>query len=186
MNKRPKQIVFQGDVYTYVDKRLQYECVDFDGARYIVTEEFAKTSKLVRPVNFPYSIRPDIYAYDEPENSVYEKYTKYFMENSRISKESIGVDVGIGRTQEKKPVEQPKIDTTNYPRIQIEKMLYGDFRVQVWDKNLNSLLDREYFCCGFNSALQTAMSVKLDSNHKDFNDLPIYLYQDNKEKKLYD
>lgn len=57
-----------------------------------------------------------------------------------------------------------------YPHIEIERMLFGDYRVQVWDKDLNSMLDREYFCRGFESALETAVQVE-DSL---FQGLPIY------------
>lgn len=45
-------------------------------------------------------------------------------------------------------------------QIEIEKMLYGDYRVQVWDKNLNSALDREYFCRGYESACLTAIEIQ--------------------------
>lgn len=55
--------------------------------------------------------------------------------------------------------------------IEIEKMLFGDYRVQVCDKNLNSMLDREYFCRGFGSAILTAENIK---NIKKFENLPIY------------
>lgn len=41
-------------------------------------------------------------------------------------------------------------------------MLFGDYRVQVWDENLSSMLDREYFCRGFESATKTALLVKTD------------------------
>lgn len=44
--------------------------------------------------------------------------------------------------------------------IEIEKMLFGDYRVQVWDKDLNSALDREYFCRGYPSALLTAFEIR--------------------------
>jgi len=58
--------------------------------------------------------------------------------------------------------------------IEIEKMLFGDYRVQVWDENLNSRLDREYFCRGYASALFTAIDIRtLDG----FSELPIY-YRD--------
>lgn len=45
-------------------------------------------------------------------------------------------------------------------KIEIEKMLYGDYRVQVWDKNYDSALDREYFCRGYESACLTAMEIQ--------------------------
>ncbi len=48
----------------------------------------------------------------------------------------------------------------NKAYISVEKMLFGDYRVQVWDKNLNSMLDREYFCRGETSALMTAMEIQ--------------------------
>lgn len=46
--------------------------------------------------------------------------------------------------------------------ISIERMLFGDYRVQVWNEELNSLLDREYFCHGYESALLTAEGIKKD------------------------
>lgn len=46
--------------------------------------------------------------------------------------------------------------------IEIEKMLFGDYRVQVWDEQLDSMLDREYFCRSWESALMTAICVQLD------------------------
>lgn len=48
----------------------------------------------------------------------------------------------------------------NKKHIEIEKMLFGDYRVQVWDENLNSCLDREYFCRGYISACMTALEIK--------------------------
>lgn len=56
--------------------------------------------------------------------------------------------------------------------IEIEKMLFGDYRVQVWDENLNSMLDREYFCRGYMSALMTANQIRTIS--AGFEYLPIY------------
>ena len=44
--------------------------------------------------------------------------------------------------------------------IEIEKMLFGDYRVQVWNKELSSELDREYFCRGYGSALLTALDIR--------------------------
>ena len=44
--------------------------------------------------------------------------------------------------------------------IEIEKMLFGDYRVQVWNENLNSCLDREYFCRGYSSAFMTALEIQ--------------------------
>ncbi len=58
----------------------------------------------------------------------------------------------------------------NNMQIEIEKMLFGDYRVQVWDKNLSSMLDREYFCRGFESACFTALSIRESL----FKDLPIF------------
>ena len=58
----------------------------------------------------------------------------------------------------------------NKEHIEIEKMLFGDYRVQVWDENLNSKLDREYFCRGFGSAHLTAIAVQEEL----FRGLPIY------------
>lgn len=55
--------------------------------------------------------------------------------------------------------------------IEIEKMLFGDYRVQVWDENLSSALDREYFCRGYASALMTAYEIRSLPN---FEMLPIY------------
>lgn len=53
-----------------------------------------------------------------------------------------------------------------FPIIEIEKMLFGDYRVQVWDKDLNSMLDREYFCRGYSSAFLTALEIStLDHFH---------------------
>jgi hypothetical protein len=54
--------------------------------------------------------------------------------------------------------------------IEIEKMLFGDYRVQVWDENLQSRLDREYFCRGYESALQTAIEIEKDL----FQGIPIF------------
>lgn len=45
-------------------------------------------------------------------------------------------------------------------RIEIEKMMFGDYRVQVWDKNLDSALDKEYFCRGIESAFLTAIEIQ--------------------------
>lgn len=46
--------------------------------------------------------------------------------------------------------------------IEIEKLLFGDFRVQVWDDNFVGQLDREYFCRGLLSAIMTADKVQSD------------------------
>lgn len=67
--------------------------------------------------------------------------------------------------------------TKNTPGIEIEKMLFGDFRVQVWDENFNSLLDREYFVRGFESAVLTAENIQFDL----FPKLPIYYRELGKE-----
>lgn len=48
----------------------------------------------------------------------------------------------------------------NKKHIEIERMLFGDYRVCVWDENLNSMLDKEYFCRGFNSAYLTAKEIQ--------------------------
>lgn len=56
-------------------------------------------------------------------------------------------------------------------QIEIERMLFGDYRVQVWDENLQSLLDREYFCRGYASALLTALEIR---TLEGFAELPIY------------
>lgn len=46
--------------------------------------------------------------------------------------------------------------------ILIEQMLFGDYRVNVWDENKNSVLDKEYFCRGLTSATLTAHAIKID------------------------
>lgn len=46
--------------------------------------------------------------------------------------------------------------------ILIEPMLFGDYRVGVWDDKLNPMLDKEYFCRGLESAILTANLVKQD------------------------
>jgi hypothetical protein len=55
--------------------------------------------------------------------------------------------------------------------IEIEKMLFGDYRVQVWNKDLQSELDREYFCRGWDSALLTSLNIRSLSG---FEKLDIY------------
>jgi hypothetical protein len=60
----------------------------------------------------------------------------------------------------------------NEPKIEIEKMLFGDYRVQVWDERLNSMLDREYFCRGYDSALITAYNIR--TSFESFKNLTIY------------
>lgn len=55
--------------------------------------------------------------------------------------------------------------------IEIEKMLFGDYRVQVWDENLNSALDKEYFCRGYASALLTSLDIRSLPN---FEKLDVY------------
>lgn len=47
-----------------------------------------------------------------------------------------------------------------YMHIEIEQMLFGDYRVQVWDDRLSSCLDREYFCRGYASALLCAHEIR--------------------------
>lgn len=59
--------------------------------------------------------------------------------------------------------------------IEIEKMMFGDYRVQVWNINLQSELDREYFCRGYESALLTAREIR-NLNEK-WKELPIF-YRD--------
>lgn len=59
----------------------------------------------------------------------------------------------------------------NKTHIEIEKMMFGDYRVQVWDETLDSLLDREYFCRGYQSALLTAIEIRTLPN---FGRLNIY------------
>lgn len=44
--------------------------------------------------------------------------------------------------------------------IEIEKMMFGDYQVQVWDAQNESQLDREYFCRGFAAALSTALEIR--------------------------
>jgi hypothetical protein len=64
--------------------------------------------------------------------------------------------------------------------IEIEKMLFGDYRVQVWNEDLNSELDREYFCRGYASALITALEIrslpgfeKLDIYYRDMGNVEL-------------
>ena len=67
--------------------------------------------------------------------------------------------------------------------IEIETMLFGDYRVQVWEgsgESYSSALDREYFCRGFDSALMTALNIrtlpnfeKLDIYHREMNELKL-------------
>lgn len=60
----------------------------------------------------------------------------------------------------------------NKIHIEIEKMLFGDYRVCVWDENLNELLDKEYFCRGYESAfIMTAVNIRTLPS---FADLPIW------------
>ena len=47
-----------------------------------------------------------------------------------------------------------------FPLIEVEQMLFGDFRVSVWGKNLEGLLDKEYFCRGELSAIMTAQEIR--------------------------
>lgn len=46
------------------------------------------------------------------------------------------------------------------PQIEIERMMFGDYRIQVWDTNFSSMLDREYFCRGYESAILTAIEIE--------------------------
>lgn len=64
--------------------------------------------------------------------------------------------------------------------IAVEKMLFGDYRVQVWDSNNDSCLDREYFCRGKESAVLTAFEIQRSL----FGGLPIYIYSDTGYKTL--
>jgi len=56
-------------------------------------------------------------------------------------------------------------------KIEIEQMMFGDYRVQVWTDNLDSALDREYFCRGYESAFLTALEIRSLPN---FGELDIY------------
>jgi len=56
------------------------------------------------------------------------------------------------------------------PHILIEKMIFGDYRVCVWDENLSMMLDKNYFCRGILSARLTAVEVQNDL----FPELKIY------------
>lgn len=40
--------------------------------------------------------------------------------------------------------------------VEITQMLYDHYAVDIWDENLESTLDRQYFCAGYMSALFTA------------------------------
>lgn len=66
--------------------------------------------------------------------------------------------------------------------IEIEQMLFGDYRVNVWDDKSNSLLDREYFCHGYESAYITALGIKQNM----FKDVPIYYRKLDETKKIED
>lgn len=49
--------------------------------------------------------------------------------------------------------------------IEIEAMLFGDYRVCVWEQvgeSYNECLDKEYFCRGYDSAVDTAKMVRKD------------------------
>lgn len=76
------------------------------------------------------------------------------------------------------PLEE--LDLKNQPHIEIEQMLFGDYRVQVWDENLNSKLDREYFCRSYQSAYITANAIQLDF----YPDYPIYYRAENSIVKV--
>ena len=56
-------------------------------------------------------------------------------------------------------------------KIEIEQMLFGDYRVQVWTDTLESALDREYFCRGYESAFLTALEIRTLPS---FTELDIY------------
>ena len=56
--------------------------------------------------------------------------------------------------------------------IEIEKMMFGDYRVNVWDEHLQSALDKEYFCRGYDSAVFTAINIR--TLNEDWENLPIY------------
>lgn len=71
----------------------------------------------------------------------------------------------------------------NKTHIEIEQMMFGDYRVQVWDENLSSLLDREYFCRGFGSAVATAHEIRTLPS---FEKLDIYVRLGMEEPKLLD
>lgn len=68
----------------------------------------------------------------------------------------------------------------NEKHIEVERMLFQDYRVQVWDENLSSMLDREYFCRGFLSATHTAFEIQSNL----FPGLPIFSRDDEKVKLL--
>lgn len=76
-----------------------------------------------------------------------------------------------------------EIPKSEVPCIEIEQMLFGDYRVQVWDERLDSMLDREYFCRGIGSAVHTAINLQ----HDTFPELPVYLRKAwEPVKKLFD
>ena len=60
-------------------------------------------------------------------------------------------------------------------------MLFGYYRVQVWNKNLDSELDREYFCRGYASALLTAIDIRTLPR---FTDLQIFIREGEELTKL--
>lgn len=65
--------------------------------------------------------------------------------------------------------------------IEIEAMAFGDYRVQVWGDDLESALDREYFCRGYDSAFLTALNIR---NLDGFENLKIQLRVLDKIEKL--
>jgi hypothetical protein len=67
--------------------------------------------------------------------------------------------------------------------IEIEQMLFGDYRVQVWNDRFDSELDREYFCRGELSAKLTAFEIR---SLPSFETLDIYIRQGGAEPVLLD
>lgn len=66
------------------------------------------------------------------------------------------------------------IQDTPFKKIEIEPMLYGDYRISVWDDDNEPLLDKPYFCRGLQSAYLTATTVRDEM----FKDLKIYIRVD--------
>jgi len=83
---------------------------------------------------------------------------------------------------EKEGLQKKSNNMEERQHIEIEEMLFGDYRVQVWDENLCSMLDREYFCRGYESALATAYAIRtLES----FSKFDIY-FRSSKDFELID
>lgn len=61
---------------------------------------------------------------------------------------------------------------TETPHIAVEPLLFGDYRVQVWDEHCESMLNREYFVRGLTAATLTAENIKKDM----FKNLEIRFY----------